>query len=100
MTGGAKLPEFPTSRFERRFMWTWLTTAPVLVVWGMTALKGGDQWPVAIAYMVLAIFIWTVPSAEQVVNMIKAAGVLKANPLDGLGWDAAPGARPPVQDGD
>ncbi len=73
--------DLPVSRYANRFWWSWATTIPLMVIWGVTAEKGGSQWPVAIAYIATMIMLWTVPSAEQVVKMIQAAGVLKSDPM-------------------
>ena len=84
-------------------VWTFASSPFVLWVWIATALKGGDQWPVATAYIATTIFIWTVPSAEQVVKMIQAAGVLRSDPLSRFGFNAMPQPPQPgnqVIDGD
>jgi len=87
------LPEFPTSRFERRFVWTWLFSPPVVVIWGITAWKGGDQWPAASTFCLLLFVIWCTPTAEQMVNIVKAASLFRKNPLDDFGWNT-PAATP------
>lgn len=84
------LPEFPTSKYGRRFLWTWLASPAVGFIWWRTAERGGDQWPVAAVFALLLFCIWTVPTAEQIVNVVKAAGALKSNPLDAYGFGPTP----------
>lgn len=48
------------------------------VVWTITAAKGGGQWPVASAFMMLAFVYVCAPSAEQAVRMFTSLAALKA----------------------